>query len=288
PAITYVEKISLPTKTINRLIRDQTLPNDIDFLLLDTQGAEGLILDGADLFLANDCLVGCQIETGVVPLYEHGSTYLEIAAKLAPFNLHLKYAYYDDFSNLLVINRGVHEPLEEYCFQEILKRLPSRPFMLELGALWAHYSMWCKQQRPNAEACMVEPEPDNLESGRLNFARHGYSGRFIQAKVGPDDFKVDAFMAESGWDKLDILHVDIQGAELAMLDDARQALERRQVDYLFLSTHSQQLHHQCAERLTKLGYVVVVSADFDNQTTSYDGFLLAVNPLLAPPGSAAP
>ncbi|MBK5941823.1 FkbM family methyltransferase [Halochromatium roseum] len=90
PAITYVEKISLPTKTINRLIRDQTLPNDIDFLLLDTQGAEGLILDGADLFLANDCLVGCQIETGVVPLYEHGSTYLEIAAKLAPFNLHLK------------------------------------------------------------------------------------------------------------------------------------------------------------------------------------------------------
>ncbi|MBK5941824.1 hypothetical protein [Halochromatium roseum] len=199
-----------------------------------------------------------------------------------------KYAYYDDFSNLLVINRGVHEPLEEYCFQEILKRLPSRPFMLELGALWAHYSMWCKQQRPNAEACMVEPEPDNLESGRLNFARHGYSGRFIQAKVGPDDFKVDAYMAESGWDKLDILHADIQGAELAMLDDARQALERRQVDYLFLSTHSQQLHHQCAERLTKLGYVVVVSADFDNQTTSYDGFLLAVSPLLAPPGSAAP
>jgi hypothetical protein len=33
-------------------------------------------------------------------------------------------AYYGPFSHLLVINRGVHEPLEEYVFQELLKTLP--------------------------------------------------------------------------------------------------------------------------------------------------------------------
>jgi hypothetical protein len=43
-------------------------------------------------------------------------------------------SYYGDFSHILVINRGVHEPLEEYVFQEMLKQLDDRPLMLELGA----------------------------------------------------------------------------------------------------------------------------------------------------------
>lgn len=34
-----------------------------------------------------------------------------------------KHAYYEDFSDILIFNRGVHEPLEEYVFQELLKSL---------------------------------------------------------------------------------------------------------------------------------------------------------------------
>ena len=44
-------------------------------------------------------------------------------------------AYYGQFSQLLVLNRGVHEPLKEYVFQELLKNLPKTPLMIELGAL---------------------------------------------------------------------------------------------------------------------------------------------------------
>ena len=44
-------------------------------------------------------------------------------------------AYYGPFSQVLVLNRGVHEPLEEYVFQQVLKRLPDGPSMIELGAL---------------------------------------------------------------------------------------------------------------------------------------------------------
>jgi hypothetical protein len=40
-----------------------------------------------------------------------------------------------------VLNRGVHEPLEEFVFQEVLKRLPEACAMIELGAYWGHYSM---------------------------------------------------------------------------------------------------------------------------------------------------
>jgi hypothetical protein len=60
-------------------------------------------------------------------------------------------AYYGPFSQLLVLNRGVHEPLEEFVFQELLKHLPPAPQMIELGAYWAHYSMWLKKVRPQAK-----------------------------------------------------------------------------------------------------------------------------------------
>jgi hypothetical protein len=54
-----------------------------------------------------------------------------------------KLAYYNNFSDILIINRGVHEPLEEFCFQEVLKKIKTEsPIMIELGAYWAHYSMW--------------------------------------------------------------------------------------------------------------------------------------------------
>ena len=45
--------------------------------------------------------------------------------------------YYGRFSEILVINRGVHEPLEEFVFQELMRILPAEPVMLELGAYWS-------------------------------------------------------------------------------------------------------------------------------------------------------
>lgn len=38
-------------------------------------------------------------------------------------------SYYGGFSSILVMNRGVHEPLEEFVFQQVLKRLPALPNM---------------------------------------------------------------------------------------------------------------------------------------------------------------
>jgi methyltransferase FkbM-like protein len=187
-------------------------------------------------------------------------------------------AYYGQFSTLLVLNRGVHEPLEEYVFQELLKHLPPSPRMIELGAYWAHYSMWLKRVRPQAIVTMVEPDLGNLEAGRANFARNGFEGEFILASVGKGGWKLDEFFDSRGLTHLDILHVDIQGAEGELLDGGRETLGDSQIDYLFVSTHSQELHRGVAEELTRFGYRVEVSSDFDNETTSYDGFLFAANP----------
>ena len=186
-------------------------------------------------------------------------------------------AYYGQFSTLLVLNRGVHEPLEEYVFQEIVKRLPASPRMIELGAYWAHYSMWLKRIRPHASVIMVEPDLGNLAAGQANFARNGFEGEFIHAAVGKGLWELDDFFASRGLAHLDILHVDIQGAEGALLDGGRQTLGNSRIDYLCVSTHSQALHQGVAEELTRFGYRVEVSSDFDNETTSYDGFIFAAS-----------
>jgi hypothetical protein len=186
-------------------------------------------------------------------------------------------AYYGQFSTLLVLNRGVHEPLEEYVFQELVKRLPVSPRMIELGAYWAHYSMWLKRVRPLANVIMVEPDSGNLAAGRANFARNGFEGEFIHAAVGKGLWELDGFFAARDLAHLDILHVDIQGAEAALLNGGRQTLGNSLIDYLCVSTHSQALHRGVAEELIRFGYRVEVSSDFDNETTSFDGFIFAAS-----------
>jgi hypothetical protein len=191
-------------------------------------------------------------------------------------------AYYGSFSQLLVINRGVHEPLEEFLFQEVLKCLPDAPSMIELGAYWAHYSMWFKKHRPKGNVILVEPEAACLKAGQDNFARNGFEGEFIQAFVGTGKFQIDDFFRNRKIRNLDILHSDIQGFEVEMLDGARNVLTRRRVNYVFISTHSQPIHNEVVSRVGDLGYRVEISSDYDAQTTSYDGLVFASSPDVSP------
>src|SRR5262245_20807092 len=66
-----------------------------------------------------------------------------------------EHAYYGAVNQLLVINRGVDEPLEEYVFQQLIKILPEARVMIELGAYWGHYSMWLKKLRLQATVILV-------------------------------------------------------------------------------------------------------------------------------------
>jgi hypothetical protein len=191
-------------------------------------------------------------------------------------------AYYGAFSNILIINRGVHEPLEEFVFQTLMRTMPEKPMMIELGAYWAHYSMWLKQQRPRARVVMVEPEAVNIEAGKANFVRHGYVGEFVQAFVGDGQFEVDDYLAKNDVKHLDILHSDIQGFEVQMLKGARNLIATQAVDYIFISTHSQALHATVKSALARHGYRIEADADVEEQTTSYDGLIFASSPKVAP------
>jgi len=185
------------------------------------------------------------------------------------------HAYYDGFSDILALNRGVHEPLEEYAFQQLLTVLPAAPTMLELGAYWGHYSMWLKHSRAQAQVHLVEPVLNNLQAGMANFQRHGFEGEFIHAFVGAQQFRVDQFVAQRGIQQLDVLHADIQGHEVEMLLGCEALLAAGRITYAFVSTHSQDLHRQTVALLQKHAYRIEAQADFDVGTTSYDGFVFA-------------
>ena len=76
-------------------------------------------------------------------------------------------------------------------------------------------------------------------------------------------------------DHLDILHTDIQGYGVQMLERCEKSLKGCVIDHLFISTHSQELHTKIVSEIERVGSVLEVSRNFDNDTTSYDGFVFA-------------
>ena len=182
---------------------------------------------------------------------------------------------------MLSINRGVHEPQEERVFQEVLKTLPAASTMLELGSYWAFYSMWFLASVASARCYLVEPEPNCLEIGKKNFALNGMDGDFTRAKIGACSVAggdchttcIDDYVREKQIGFVDVLHADIQGKELEMLEGARCLLSEQRVGYVFISTHSNGLHDACRAALNCHGFVEIASANID-ETYSYDGILV--------------
>jgi hypothetical protein len=135
-----------------------------------------------------------------------------------------------------------------------------------------------QESRPQAENIMVEPDPNCLAAGRSNFARNRFVGEFIQAAVSRGAWQVDQFLRSRRLHHVDILHVDIQGFEVEMMDGARDALRNARINYLFISTHSQQIHHEIIRRLEEVNYRVEVASDVDYETLSCDGLVFASSP----------
>lgn len=195
--------------------------------------------------------------------------------------------------NMLIENRGVHEPQEERAFEAILGCLSGDNItMLELGAYWGFYSLSLLMRHPQARCYLVEPQPFNIVSGQLNFKLNQRTGHFHRAFVSdapankPPTIAVDPFCADNNITHLSILHADIQSWELKMLSGAQRMLGEKRVDYVFVSTHSNELHRDCIAALEAYGYQILASADKD-ETFSYDGLIVAKRPELEEPKALA-
>lgn len=186
---------------------------------------------------------------------------------------------------LLIENRGCHEPQEERVFQEVLKWLPQRATMLELGAAWGFYSLWFHKSVAAPRCILVEPDKMNLDYGKANFSANKMVADFEWAAIGDkesiaDGLKtttVDTLAHEKGIERIHILHSDIQGYELAMLQGAKKSFDDGKIDFVFISTHTPELHNACRSFLLGRKFIILADVDLDN-TYSWDGVIVAVRP----------
>jgi Methyltransferase FkbM domain len=194
--------------------------------------------------------------------------------------------YCFDVLRMMQLSRGVHEPQEERVFQEVLPYIPAGATMLELGAYWGFYSMWFLQQVKQGRAILVEPSLHSMAIGKHNFKHNRLKGEFIRAYVGahPDSpfdnapsITVDEILKSRGVETLHILHADVQSAELDMLNGCEEAFKNKRIHYLFISSHSNELHDACEARLKALGFEILASINMDDSYAE-DGILVAKLP----------
>jgi hypothetical protein len=183
--------------------------------------------------------------------------------------------YYGDFINILKYNLGVHEPSEERAFQKVLNVLGENSTMVELGSYWSMYSIWFMKTLKNSKSFCVEPEQANIELGKKNFILNDLEYDITQGEISEKGINLANFLLERKISQLDLLHSDIQGQEYLMLQQIEDFIINKKIKYLFISTHSNDVHNQCINYLKKNDYKILCSCDFDNETFQYDGFILS-------------
>ena len=193
--------------------------------------------------------------------------------------------------------RGHHEPQEELIFHHLLPHARPGSLIVELGAWWAYYTNWYLGAVPAAEAVCVEPDPANLELGRANLALNGRAAEFINAALGGEyrpriDFAraghqepvpiesldMPALAARLRGRSVEMLHMDMQGAELAFLRSLPRA--GATVRFVMVSTHHESIsgsastHADCLAELRGQGAVVLAEHDV-LESYSGDGLIAA-------------
>lgn len=168
---------------------------------------------------------------------------------------------------------NLHEPLEEGW---LLEALPEDGVFVDVGAAVGYYSILAKRLHGNLRVVAFEPlprhaaalrrnlelnglAPDAVEVRELAIGRHsglgtlsdeGYSSALSSTGI----VVRMATMSEAVADlrRVDVLKMDVQGAELELLGDMPSF-----VKHLLVGTHSRTLHEQAKAVMTAKGYDIL-------------------------------
>jgi FkbM family methyltransferase len=187
---------------------------------------------------------------------------------------------------------GHHEPQEEKAFYEILKDVSMGGVMIECGSNWSYYSAWFNKSVEDATNIMIEPTNKKLEVGKKNFEANNMKGIFENAFVGRnainnakfvdwdrkvyniDQVCIDDIVDRYNLDKVDIVHADIQGAELEMLYGSIKSIAKNKIRYFIISTHGDVIHDYCERFLRTHGFYIICDHTIA-QSYSADGLIVA-------------
>ena len=203
-------------------------------------------------------------------------------------------SYHSPWMNIIIEKlKGHHEPQEELCFYYLLKTLKSDANMLELGCAWAYYSMFFKNKIKDGYNICIEPNISKLEKGvsniklnNLDMSKFNIINGFIGKKYNINDRFIDwdntkMVLTQYNIEKIindaeifiDIIHSDIQGAELDMLNGSINVLDK--IGYFVISTHDNK-HEKCIDFLNNNNFTILIQHSI-NESYSADGLILAVN-----------
>ncbi len=194
--------------------------------------------------------------------------------------------------------RGHHEPQEEFAFHHLLRYVRHKSVIVELGAWWGYYTNWYLRAIPLSRALCVEPDPVNLAVCRTNLRLNSneHRARLIAACAGATEglTGIPAQAVNDGAPLIDmsgimklvddqfveVLHLDIQGAELPFLTSMRRAVARQKVRFVVASTHhesfsgSDTTHADCLDLLRGMGAHILCEHSV-SESYSGDGLIVA-------------
>ena len=185
--------------------------------------------------------------------------------------------------------RGHHEPQEELLFHHLLRYVRPGTLVVELGCFWAYYTNWYLGAVPGSRAVCVEPNASNLEVGRRNIALNGRVAEFINALVGEatgpgasglECLDMDGLLDRIDSSPIELLHMDVQGAELPFIRSMPRAVEAGLVRFVVVSTHdaaisgSATTHADCIRELEFCGGAILAEHGVA-ESYSGDGLIVA-------------
>jgi FkbM family methyltransferase len=200
-------------------------------------------------------------------------------------------------------NPNLHEPVEEKWLQHVLGQVESQsPRFLDVGAAVGYYSILVKLLRPNAFVVAVEALPRHVRRMWANFAINdiskgdltiiesaigttndvgtfvsdGYSSRLITSIPPASSMQVKvrtlrSILNECG--PIDIMKMDIQGAELEVLLSATDTLLGGAIGTIIVGTHGPHVHALLRNFLSATAFVI--QFDDPNPPFQPDGLIVA-------------
>jgi hypothetical protein len=149
--------------------------------------------------------------------------------------------------------------------------------MLELGSNQAYYSLLFKSilKDKNVTSILVEPHDPYIVRGIEHFKINNYEGHFLNESIGTSWIahntyfdkpitNVDKIIQEYKLDSLNVLHSDIDGAEITMLEGSDWALTNKKIEYAFILTHGWETHSKCLDIISKYDYEILMDHQEDN------------------------
>jgi hypothetical protein len=160
-----------------------------------------------------------------------------------------------------------HAHEEEYqIFSALLDGIShANPVMCELGSYWALWSLVFRKRFPLGKSILVDADLCKLAVGLQNFELNNLRASSHWAFVGtsprPELPKIDLteIQQSNSVDYFDVLHMDIQGAELPLCLKLKAEGSLNCIGALFIATHSESIHSTVLNCITSSGFTVWIN-----------------------------